>query len=76
MNSDDMKILSSLVDTIRKKGSVTATELWKNTDLSIWQFEKIKKYIPLTFDDIILDRKRKSYVSRDNLSLFSEESLK
>ena len=76
MNSDDMKILSSLADTIRKKGSVTATELWKNTDLSIWQFEKIKKYIPLTFDDIILDRKRKSYVSRDNLSLFSEESLK
>ena len=76
MNTDDMKVLSNLADIIRKSGSITSVELWKKTDLSIWQFEKIKKYIPELFDDIELDRKRKSYTSRNSLSLFSVEELK
>ena len=75
MNRDDMRILNKMADTIRKKGTINMIDLWKSTDLSIWQFEKIKKYIPLTFDDIDLDRK-KNYVSRNNMSLFSKELLK
>jgi len=75
MNPDDMRILNKMADTIRKKGTINMIELWKSTDLSIWQFEKIKKYIPLTFDDIEFDRK-KNYVSRNNMSLFSKEELK
>jgi len=75
MNPDDMRILTRMADTIRKRGTINMIELWKSTDLSIWQFEKIKKYLPLTFDDIELDRK-KNYVSRSNMSLFSKEELK
>ena len=76
MNPDDMKILSSLADIIRKNGSISPEELWKNSDLSISQFKEIKKYILVLFEDIKLDRKHKKYISRNNISNFVEENLK
>jgi len=71
-----MKILSDMANTVRKTGVISSTELWKTTTLSIWQFEKIKKYLPLTFDDIELDRKKRNYISRENISQFSKEVFK
>jgi len=76
MNPDDIKILADMARTIREAGSITADELWKSTNLSIWQFNKYKKFLPTTFDDIELDRKKKNYVSRNNISLLSKEMLK
>ena len=76
MNPDDMKILSDMARTIREAGSIKADELWKSTNLSIWQFNKYKKFLPITFDDIELDRKKKNYVSRNNISLLSKEVFK
>ena len=76
MNQNDMRVLNKLADTIRKRGSITMPELWKSTDLSVWQFEKIKKYIPQLFEDIIYDRKHQKYISRNSISNFVEENLK
>jgi len=76
MNQDDMLILNGLADTIRKKGVVSMSELWKSTDLTVWQFEKYKKYLPELFEDIIYDRKHQKYISRNNISNFVEENLK
>ena len=76
MNPDDMMILNSMASTVRKHGSILPIDLWKTTDLSIWQFEKFKKYLPQLFEDIIYDRKHKKYISRNNISQFVDEELK
>ena len=76
MNQNDMRVLNKLANTIIKRGSITMPELWKSTDLSVWQFEKIKKYIPQLFEDIIYDRKHQKYISRNSISNFVEENLK
>ena len=75
MNPDDMRILTRMADTIRKRGTINIADLWKSTDLSIWKFNKYRPFLVNTFDDIELDRK-KNYVSRNNISLFSKEELK
>ena len=76
MNQDDMLVLNGLADTIRKKGAITMSELWKTSNLTVWQFEKYKKYLPQLFEDIIYDRKHQKYISRNNVSNFVEENLK
>ena len=76
MNPDDMKVLNDMAGTVRKQGSIKPIDLWKTTDLSIWQFEKFKKYLPELFEDIIYDRKHQKYISRNNISQFVDEELK
>lgn len=76
MNKDDMIILNEMAEIIRKNGVITQTELWKQTKLSIWQFDKIKKFIPQIFEDIQYNRKKQSFISQSSLSLFSKEELK
>ena len=76
MNKDDMIILNELADIIRKNGSISKTELWKKTSLSIWQFDKIKQYLPELFDDIEFNRKKKAFVAQKSLSLFFSEDMK
>ena len=76
MNRDDMTVLNELADVIRKNGSIKKTNLWKLTTLSIWQFDKLKQYIPATFEDIEYNRKKQTFTSRNNMSLFSKENLR
>ncbi len=76
MNQDDMKVLNDMAAAVRKHGALKPLELWKTTDLSIWQFEKFKKYLPQLYEDIIYDRKHKKYISRGNISQFNEENLR
>ena len=76
MNPDDMKILNSMASEVRKHGAIKPIDLWKTTDLTIWQFEKYKKYLPQLFEDIIYDRKHQKYISRNNISQFVDEELK
>ena len=76
MNQDDMLVLNGLADTIRKKGAITMSELWKTTNLSIWQFDKYRARLAGTFEDIIYDRKHQKYISRNSISNFVEENLK
>ena len=76
MNRDDMTILNEVADIIRKNGSIKKTELWKLTTLSIWQFDKLKQYIPATFEDIEYHRKKQSFESRNNMTLSSKVNLR
>ena len=76
MNPDDMKILNGMASTIRKNGEMKSHDLWKTTNLSIWQFDKYRTHLAGIFEDIIYDRKHQKYISRNNISNFVEENLK
>jgi len=71
-----MTILNELAETIREKGSIRKVELWKTTTLSIWQFDKIRPYIVITFEDIIYNRRKQLYTARKTVSLLVKELLK
>jgi len=77
MNVHDIRLLSELAETIRKEGAISKGMLWKNSKLGIFKFEKIYHYIPVIYEDIIYDRKKKKFTCMSaSLSLFTEENMK
>lgn len=75
MNKDDVKVLNSLAKMIRKEGSVTKGNLYKNCNLSISKFDKIKSYLPTVFEDIVYDIKTQTFTSSLGVSLSPSLSL-
>ena len=77
MNRHDIALLSSLAEIIRKEGAITKGNLWKNSNLGIFKYEKIYSYIPVIYKDIIYDRKKKKFTCASaSLSLFIQEAEK
>ena len=71
----DIVRLNVLAELIRKNGAITKGTLWKNCNLSISTFEKLKPYIVRTYEDIIYDRKKQMFICRTKfLSLFIQET--
>ena len=77
MKKNDIDPLNNLCEIIRKEGSITKGRLYKESKLGIWVFEKVVKYIPDVYDDIIYDKKSKKFIARSvSLSLFIQEAEK
>jgi len=73
----DIVRLNVLAELIRKNGAITKGNLWKNCNLSISTYNKIRPFITETYDDIIYDRKKQMFICRAKfLSLFIQEAEK
>jgi len=69
--------LSALAELIRKEGSITKGNLYKNCKLSYSVFYKLCPLIDDVFEDIMFDRIKQKFTCRNiSLSLFFREADK
>jgi len=73
MNKDDVSILNDLANVIRKHGSISKGMLWKNSKLGIYEYDKIRPYLSVVYEDIRYNRKKQTYTCSLSLSLFTQE---
>ncbi len=63
-------------DIILKRGPITKEELILESDLSIAWGEKIIKYLPMRYNDIRYDKKKRVYIPLSTLSELEKEIVK